>query len=122
VVLGLPLGLLYDDGVSLLTRLGIGALVGGLFGSVVGTMLGGGMAMKSPEEGLAAERGVPVAIVEVDPAASPGLEAVLADYAPIRVDRFVDGQPVATPVTESPGGVAETIGEFVANTRDPARR
>lgn len=123
MVVGIPVGVfLYDDSVSLLTRMGVGALVGALFGSVVGTMLGGGMAMKSPEEGLAAERGVPVAIVDLDPAVAPELVDVLAAHEPIRVDRFVDGQPVETPVTEGPSGVRETIGEFVANAADPSRR
>jgi len=122
VVLGAPVGvLLYDPSVSVLTRLLIGAFVGSLFGSVVGALIGGGMAMKSPDEQLAAERGVPVAVADV-PEDDADLEALLASYDPIRVDRFVDGQRVATPTTEGPSGVTETVAELVANSEDPARR
>ena len=121
-VMGLPIGLLlYDPSVSTVTRLAIGAFVGALFGSVVGALLGGGMGMKSHEERLAAERGVPVA-VDVEANAAEPLESVFARFDPIRMDRFVNGQRIGTPHTEEPSGVQETLAEFVANTADAARR
>jgi hypothetical protein len=119
VVLGAPLGyFLYDPDSSTLTRLAVGALVGGLFGSVVGTLLGGGFGMKSPAEGLAAERGVPVLVED----APEGAESLMAEFGAIRIDRFEDGQRVATPVTEEPSGIGETLAETVANAREPERR
>jgi hypothetical protein len=121
VVLGLPIGvLLYDSSVPALVRLAIGAMVGGLFGSVVGALLGGGIGMKSGEEALAAERGVPVAVVDAE--VDESIEAVLVSFDPIRVDRFVEGRRVTTPAREGPSGARETIAELVANATDPARR
>ena len=63
VLVGLPIGyFLFVGDASVWEKLGLGALVGGLFGATVGGLLGGGFAMQSPEEKLAAERGVPVAL------------------------------------------------------------
>lgn len=123
-LLGTPVGvLLYDHDIAVLTRVGIGALVGALFGWISGTLLGGGMAVKSPEVGLAAERGVPLVVEGTpDELAIDGLEALMAHHDPIRIDRIVDGQRVATVMTEEPSGVRQTVDDFVANTREPARR
>ena len=74
--------------------------------------------MQSPEEKLAAERGIPVALEDATPAA----EEVMARYEPIRLDKFEDGNRVDTPTTEGPEGVTETVAEFVANTGDPQRQ
>jgi hypothetical protein len=118
-LVGLPVGwILFDASTSTLTKLGVGALVGFLFGVVVGALLGGGFAMTSPQERLAAERGV---TVRVD-GASPSHERIMEEHRPIRLDRIVRGQRVETPTTEGPHGVAETIAEFEANTADPRRR
>jgi hypothetical protein len=84
-VVGLPFGLiLFDASSSTLTKLGVGALVGFLFGSVVGTLLGGGLAMTSPGGHLAAERGVTVRVDD----ASPSDERIMAGHEPIRLDRI----------------------------------
>jgi hypothetical protein len=118
-LVGLPIGyFLFVGDASVWAKLGLGALVGGLFGATVGGLLGGGFAMQSPEEKLAAERGVPVAL----DGASPAAEHVMARHAPIRLDKFEDGNRVGTLVTEGPGGVAETVTEFIANTSDPRRQ
>jgi len=118
VFVGLPVGwILFDASSSTLTKLGVGALVGFLFGVVVGGLLGGGFAMTSPEERLAAERGV---TVRVD-GASPPDERIMEQHHPLRLDRIVGGQRVETPTTEGPHGLEETIAEFKANTVDPRR-
>jgi hypothetical protein len=130
VLIGLPVGyFLYSSDASTWTRLAIGGGIGALFGATVGTLVGGGMAMKSPEDLLAAERGYPVTVEDSgdDPARAPSpviaeAEAVMARHEPIRIDKLVNGQLVATPVTESPGAVQETVGEFIENTREPSRR
>jgi hypothetical protein len=119
LILGLPLGyFLFDQADAVLTRLGVGALIGMLFGTVVGALVGGGMAVESPSEPVAGEHGVPLRIDE----ASDELETVLEEYQPLRIDRFDDGQRVATPVTDRPSGLKGTIEEFEANTRDSRRR
>ena len=119
VLVGLPIGyFLFVGDASVWEKLGLGALVGGLFGATVGGLLGGGFAMQSPEEKLAAERGVPVALED----ASPAAEEVMARYEPIRLDKFEDGERVDTPQAEGPAGVLETAAEFAANTSDPRRQ
>ena len=119
LILGLPIGyFLFDQADSVVTRLGVGALVGMLFGSVVGSLIGGGMAVESPAEPVAGEHGVALRIDD----APAELETVLEQYEPIRIDRFDDGQRVATPVTDRPTGIRGTVEEFEANARDPRRR
>lgn len=118
-VLGLPIGLLlYGHSGELWVQLGIGALVGFLFGSVVGALLGGGFAMQSPAHQPAAQRGI---VVTVSPALPEAREA-LARHDPIRIDRIADAERVETPVTEQPSGLRETIEEFTANAADPERQ
>jgi hypothetical protein len=119
VLVGLPIGyfLFVGDGAAW-EKLVLGGVVGGLFGATVGSLLGGGFAMDSPAEKLAAERGVPVALEDAPPAA----EEVMARYQPIRLDKFEDGNRVDTPQTEGPEGVTETVAEFVANTGDERRQ
>jgi hypothetical protein len=119
LIVGLALGyFLYDESTSLGVRLGVGGLIGLLFGAVVGALLGGGLAMKSPEERLAAERGIPVAVED----APADAEDVMVRHHPLRLDRFDEGEHVATIVTEGPHGLSETIAEFKANTKDPKRQ
>src|SRR4051812_18263668 len=84
VLVGLPIGyFLFVGDAPAIEKVALGALVGGLFGATVGALLGGGFAMQSPDEKLAAERGVPVALEDAPPAA----EEVMARYEPIRLDR-----------------------------------
>ncbi len=63
VVVGAALGLVLPgaSGWSTGGKVLLGIVIGALFFGTVGTLLGGGLAMKSPEDRLAAERGVPVA-------------------------------------------------------------
>ena len=87
-VVGLPIGLLFFDHVdSVLTRLGVGALIWMLFGSVVGALAGAGIGPGSPAEPLTDDPGVPVRVDE----ATSEIAAVLEHYAPIRIDTFTAG-------------------------------
>src|SRR3954454_21774342 len=102
-VLGLPIGyFLFDHADAALTRLGVGALIGLLFGSVVGALAGGGLGAESPARPLAGERVVPLRIDD----APDDVEAVLERYEPIRIDKFEDGLRVVPPVTDRPTGLS----------------
>ena len=116
-VVGIPIGLLLFPS-DLWVELAVGAGVGFLFGSLVGTLLGGGFAMQSPEEPLAAEVGTTVRVTSE----TEGVEAVLARFAPVRLDRFRDGHRVETPVTEGPSGFRESVDQFRRNTAEPRRQ
>jgi hypothetical protein len=118
-VVGVPIGLLlFSYGNSVWTQIWFGALVGVLFGSAVGAILGGGLAMQSPEDHLAAESGITVRVDED----SPEIEAVMTSHAPIRLDVFSGQRRLRTPVTEGPSGFAETFDEFRRNIADPRRQ
>jgi hypothetical protein len=106
------------SGLELWERAALGALVGALFGGTVGTILGGGLAMKSPEDQLAAERGVTVRLD--DP--TDDAERVMAEHHPIRLDRIVGARRTATIATDGDDGITETLREFLDNAADPRRQ
>jgi hypothetical protein len=88
LVVGLPVGyFLFVPADAVLTRLGVGALIWMLFGSVVGALAGAGIGPGNPAEPLTDSPGVPVRVDD----ASAELEAVLEQYDPIRIDTF-DGE------------------------------
>lgn len=120
VVVGAALGLVLPgaSGWSTGGKVLLGIVIGALFFGTVGTLLGGGLAMKSPEDRLAAERGVPVRVDSV----SVDAEQVLVAHHPIRLDVLSGTRRIDTPVTEGPGGLAEVVEEFVANSEDPRRQ
>jgi hypothetical protein len=85
LVVGLVVAAIVDFGPWGLTgRLVVGGVVGALCGGTVGTILGGGLAVNGPEDPRAAEHGV---TVRVD-GASPRAVEVMAEHAPIRLDRI----------------------------------
>ena len=87
-VVGVPVGyLLFDPADAVLTRLGVGALIWMLFGSVVGALAGAGIGPGNPAEPLTDVPGVPVRVDD----APAELEAVLEQFHPIRIDRFEVG-------------------------------
>jgi hypothetical protein len=121
--LGLALGTIFTAllGPSALDfgeRAALGAIVGTLFGGTVGTILGGGLAMKSPEDRLAAERGVTVRLE--DP--TEGSELIMAAHHPIRLDRISGTRRIDTITTDGDDGITETLREFRANSADPRRQ
>ncbi len=77
---------------GLLVKLGIGALVGALFGSTVGALL------------------------EV------GSENVMLRFNPIRLDRMDRHQLLSTSATEGASGLDETLDNYRRNTRAPVRQ
>jgi hypothetical protein len=118
--LGLALGTIFTAllGPSALDfgeRAALGAIVGTLFGGTVGTILGGGLAMKSPEDRLAAERGVTVRLE--DP--TEGSELIMAAHHPIRLDRISGTRRIDTITTDGDDGITETLREFRAHSADP---
>ena len=116
LIVGAVLGLVLAgaSGWSTGERVLLGVVIGALFFGTVGTLLGGGLAMKSPEDQLAAERGVTLRVDSV----SAEAKQVLAEHHPIRLDVLSGTRRLATPVTEEPSGLAEAVGEFVANSED----
>jgi len=120
VVVGALLGLLLPgaSGWSTLEKALLGATIGALFFGTVGTLIGGGLAMKSPEDGLAAERGV---TLRVD-AVSDEAKQVLAEHGPVRLDVLAGTTRIDTPVTEGPSGLAESTAELVQNSEEPRRQ
>ncbi len=114
--------LLFSETSDTWVRLGVGALIGGLFGFIVGAVLGGGFAMNSGVEPLAAEEGITVDVA----APTRGAEDVLRDFGAIRVDRFADDMWLRTESDEGPTGVVEnvreTAREFREHAADPRRR
>ncbi|MFN8028652.1 MAG: hypothetical protein U0W40_20540 [Acidimicrobiia bacterium] len=122
-VLGALAGwLLFTESSDTWVRLGVGALIGGLFGFVVGGVLGGGFAMNSGVEPLAVEEGI-----TVDVAGPPlGTEHLLREFGAIRIDRFADDAWLRTEFDEGPSGVTENVKEtarqFREHAADPRRR
>jgi hypothetical protein len=120
LVVGALLGLVYPGvhGWNTGDRVLLGVVIGALFFGTVGTLLGGGLAMKSPEDRLAAQRGVTLR----SDAVTRDVERIMSAHHPIRLDRLADTRRVETIVTEGPSGIAEAIEEFRANAADPRRQ
>ncbi len=119
-VVMIPIALvLFTDGWSAWTRVLLGLLFGSLFGATVGALLGGGFAMQSTDQPLAAEVGV---TLRVECADDERCAEVMSHYDPIRLDRWSDGQRTETLATEGSHGVRETIENFVRNAGEPRHR
>ncbi len=112
-----PFAVMMSFGISalwlrLLIAVGIGAMAGG----TVGFIVGGGMAIKGPDEPLAAERGVTVRV----PAAQEEVVAALEEEELIRLDTVApSGRKTSTVETEderTSDGVVEDLKE---NVRQP---
>jgi hypothetical protein len=121
--LGIPIGaliglLLFDHTGETWEKLLVGGGLGALFFGLVGALVGGGLGVHPPDAPLAGEAGIPVRVDE------PGAGAidVLKRFEPIRVDVIVDGERRATPETEGPSGLAESIDDVTKNAADPRRR
>ncbi|HSH58695.1 MAG TPA: hypothetical protein VK988_03440 [Acidimicrobiales bacterium] len=117
VLVTLPLALIFDlGGAPLWVRLLIAVATGVIGGGTVGFVVGGGMAMKGPDEPLAAERGVTVRV----PAASGEVVDAMEDEDPIRLDTVApSGRKTSTVETEderTPDGVVQNLAQ---NARQP---
>jgi hypothetical protein len=118
VVMILPAIVLFTFAESTITRVLVGMLVGALFGSTVGALLGGGIAMQSTDQPMAAEAGVTVRVEDADARAAEIMER----FEPIRLDRWEDGERRETLSTEGPHGVKETLEQFGRNAAEPRHR
>lgn len=98
-------------GASIWLRLVIAVATGAIAGGTIGFIVGGGMAVKGPDEPLAAERGVPVRVAD----AGDEVVDALADEDPVRLDTVApSGRKTSTVETEeerSPDGVVEDLAE-----------
>ena len=117
VLVALPFAFLITfGGASRVLRLVIAVVTGGLGGASVGFIVGGGMAIKGPDEPLAAERGVTVRA----PAARKEVVEALAEEEPVRLDTVApSGRKTSTVRTEEeqePDGVTEDLAQ---NARQP---
>jgi hypothetical protein len=108
-----------DYGATLGVRLVLSMVLAGIFGGLIGFIFGGARAAKTPNELLAAQRGV---VVRVD-RNTPAIREALVSLGPIRLDEIAhDGTPLETVVTEdelSEEGVTEHV---VSNLRGEGYR
>ncbi len=112
VLAALPFAFLITfGGASLVLRLVIAVATGGLGGAAVGFIVGGGMAIKGPDEPLAAERGVTVRV----PNARKEVVDALSEEDPVRLDTVApSGRKTSTVETEEerePDGVPEDLAQ-----------
>ena len=127
VAITLPFAFIFDfGGIPLWLRVVSAVATGALGGGSVGFVVGGGMAVKGPDEPLAAERGVTVRV----PGADGETVGALAEEDPIRVDTVApSGRKTSTVTTEeesTPDGVVENLSQKSdqpegdwSRTRDP---
>lgn len=102
-----------DFGLTFLGRLVLLVLVGFAFGGSIGLVLGPALAVKRPEEAMAAQRGV-VLRVRSD---SDRIREVLAGLHPIRVDEVKGGVPIGTVTTEEAQTPTGTVQDIEAGAR-----
>lgn len=95
-------------------RLLIMAAVGAALGFTVGLVVGPSIAVKRPNDALAAERGV---VVRVSPA-DEIVEEMMATHDPIRLDRFV-GEDLEVVETEDLSQGAGLVDEVDRNLSNP---
>ncbi len=117
VLITVPLAFIFDlGGAPQWLRLVIAVATGAIGGGTVGFVVGGGMAMKGPDEPLAAERGVTVRV----PAAGNEVVAAMEAEEPIRLDTVApSGRKTSTVETEEerkPEGVVQNLAQ---NAREP---
>jgi len=111
-VVALPFAAIPFGDLGVGARLLIVAICGAFVGSTAGWVIGGGFGSRSPEEPLAAERGVTLTAP-----ATRSIEQALTATSPIRLDLVdLDGQPIATVATgEEAPSVVHEIGRHMGN-------
>ena len=116
-VVTLPLAFLVTFGdTSLWVRIVIALSVGAVGGGTVGFIVGGGMAIKGPDEPLAAERGVTVRVAD----ARGDVVEALADEEPIRLDTVApSGRKTSTVTTEEERSADGVVENLAQNARQP---
>jgi hypothetical protein len=114
LVVALPFAAIHFGGFPLWGRLLVLGVVGGAAGSVVGFQIGGSFGGRRPEERLATERGV---VVAIDDAPPPAID-VLKAMGPIRLDAFEEhgwpiGPIVASDDVAAHGGLVPELEEHL---------
>jgi hypothetical protein len=118
VLVGLPFAAINFGGFPLWGRILIVTIVGAAAGSVIGFEIGGSFGARRPEERLATERGVVIAIDDAPPPAVDVLKAM----RPIRLDAFEEhGWPIGAIVTDDDvtehGGLVAELEEHMRDRR-----
>jgi hypothetical protein len=114
-VIALPLAAIEFGGFTWWGRLALVAVVGGVVGAGVGFLFGGMYGARRPEEPLATERGVTVAIDDAPPSAVDALRA----RRPLRLDAFErHGRPLRTITTEEDEHPTRVVEELERHVRD----
>ncbi len=117
VVITLPLAFIFTfGGAPLWVRVLIAVATGAIGGGTVGFVVGGGMAMKGPDEPLAAEGGVTVRVG----AAHDDVVAALEEEEPIRLDTVApSGRKTSTVETEDERTSDGVVQDLKENVRQP---
>jgi hypothetical protein len=116
-VLALPLAAIHFADIAAWGRVLIVVVVGAAIGAVVGFQFGGAYGARRPEEKLAGERGVTIAI---DDAPASAVDALRAMH-PIRLDAFERNgralRPITTDEDSSPRRVVEDVEKHLRDRR-----
>lgn len=117
VLVTLPFAFIVTFGdASLWLRIAIAASIGAMGGATVGFIIGGGMAMKGPDESLAAERGVTVRVAD----ARGDVVEALGEEEPIRLDTVApSGRKTSTVSTEEERTADGVVENLAQNARQP---
>lgn len=117
-LVALPFAALEFGGFAWWARVLTVVVAGVLVGATAGWVIGGGFGARRPEEALAAERGVTLAVP-----ALPGMEEALAGTEPIRLDVVQpDGRPVRTVTTEADRDPERVVDTIARHARDEPRQ
>jgi hypothetical protein len=93
IVVALPIALIPIGQTSLAFRLVLWGIVGGVAAGVAALAISGGLSAKSPNEPLAAERGVTVGVITGGPDQARTVADALAKMDPIRLEAGVAERP-----------------------------
>jgi hypothetical protein len=114
-VIALPIAVVEFGGFTWWGRMVLVAVVGGVIGAAVGFLFGGMYGARRPEEPLATERGVTVA---VDDAPATAIEALRARH-PLRLDAYEPhGRPLRTITSEEDEHPTPVVDELERHLRD----
>jgi hypothetical protein len=115
-LLALPFAAIQFGEFEVWARLLILGVCGAAVGSVVGFQIGGAFGARRPEERLASERGVTVAVDDAPPQAIDALRAL----HPIRLDGFEEhGRPTGTlDLRDEERGLSGVVHEVETHVRD----
>ena len=100
IVVALPLAFIPIGNTSLVFRLVLWGIVGGLAAAVVSLAVGGGLSAKGPTDSMAVERGVTVGIMARNADQARSAADAMAKHDPIRLDAGVAERPTGVVARE----------------------